>query len=301
MRIVVALGGNALLQRGEPLTMAGQRRNARLAARSIAQIAADNELIVTHGNGPQIGFLALQAAAAAETAQQPLDVLGAETDGMIGYILEQELINALGHCRVATLLTQTEVDPADPAFADATKFIGPVYGAEDARRLAAQNHWSIAQDGRGWRRVVPSPEPRGILEVGAIRHLVAEGFVTLCAGGGGIPVARTAAGDYGGVECVVDKDHTSALLADLLGADCLLMLTDVTAVQSGFGTAQARDIRRARPQDPELQDLPAGSMGPKVAAACRFVAVEGRRACIGRLDQVQQILAGTAGTTITAL
>lgn len=298
MRIVVALGGNALLQRGEPLSMAGQRRNARLAARSIAQIAAGNELIITHGNGPQIGHLALQAEAMVGTAPQPLDVLGAESDGMIGYILEQELVNALGHCRVATLLTQTEVDPADPAFANATKFIGPLYDAEDARRLAAQNHWSTAQDGHGWRRVVPSPEPRGILEIEAIRHLVAGGFITICAGGGGIPVARMGADGYGGVECVVDKDYTAALLAGLLGADCLVMLTDVAAVQSDFGTAQAREIRRARPRELAQHRFPAGSMGPKVTAACRFVAVPGRRACIGRLDQVQQILAGTAGTTV---
>lgn len=298
MRIVVALGGNALLQRGEPLTAEGQRRNARLAARSIARIAPGNELVVTHGNGPQIGFLALQAAAAGASTQ-PLDVLGAGTHGMIGYILEQELVNALGQCRVATLLTQTEVDPQDAAFSRPTKFIGPVYEAVEAHQLAARNPWQIAPDGSGWRRVVASPEPRGILETGAIRHLLAGGFLTICAGGGGIPVARTANGAFDGVECVVDKDYTSALLADLLHADCLMMLTDVTAVQSGFGTPQAREIRRARPDELARYDFPAGSMGPKVTAACRFVAVPGRRACIGRLDQVQEILAGTAGTTVT--
>lgn len=298
MRIVVALGGNALLQRGEPLTAEGQRRNARLAAASIAQVASGNELVITHGNGPQIGFLALQAAGAAGAAQ-PLDVLGAETHGMIGYILEQELANALPGCRVATLLTQTEVDPRDAAFATPTKFIGPVYDAAEAERLAAPNHWRVARDGQGWRRVVASPEPKGILETSAIEYLVSGGFVTICAGGGGIPVARTATGRYEGVECVVDKDYTSALLADLLHADCLMMLTDVTAVQAGFGTPQASDIRNARPRELAQYAFPAGSMGPKVTAACRFVAVPGRRACIGRLDQVRQILAGTAGTTIT--
>jgi carbamate kinase len=298
MRIVVALGGNALLQRGEPLTAEGQRRNARLAAASIAQIASGNELVITHGNGPQIGFLALQAAAAAGAAQ-PLDVLGAETHGMIGYILEQELANELPAWRVATLLTQTEVDPQDAAFNTPTKFIGPVYEAADAERLAALNHWHIARDGKGWRRVVASPEPKGILEISAIEHLVTGGFVTICAGGGGIPVARTAAGRYDGVECVVDKDYTSALLAHLLQADCLLMLTDVAAVQTGFGTPEARQIRSARPGELAKHDFPAGSMGPKVTAACRFVTVPGRRACIGRLDQVRQILAGTAGTTVT--
>lgn len=300
MRIVVALGGNALLRRGEPLTMEVQRRNARAAAASIARIAADHELIVTHGNGPQVGLLAMQAAGAPPGAQYPLDVLGAETEGMIGYVLEQELINALGRCNVATVLTQTEVDPADPAFADATKFIGAVYDATEARRLAALNHWTIAQDGAGWRRVVPSPEPKGILEIGAVKTLVEAGFVTICAGGGGIPVARLPSGRYEGVECVVDKDYTSALLANLLGADCLLLLTDVAAVQCDFGTPRAREIRQASARELPHLGFPAGSMGPKVGAACRFAISSGRSACIGRLDQVEAILQGQAGTTVTS-
>jgi carbamate kinase len=226
-------------------------------------------------------------------------VLGAETDGMIGYVLEQELINALGECRVATLLTQTEVDPADPAFGHPTKFIGPVYDAVDSRRLIAARRWTIAQDGAHWRRVVPSPEPRDILEIRAVQHLISAGFVTICAGGGGIPVARNADGIFCGVECVVDKDFTSALLADKIDADCLCMLTDVSAVYSDFGTPRAREIRNARPEDLEPFTFPAGSMGPKVEAARRFARSGTRRACIGRLDDVVNIVRGLAGTTIT--
>lgn len=300
MRIVVALGGNALLRRGEPLTVEVQRRNARAAAASIARIAPGNELVITHGNGPQIGLLALQTAAGQARAPYPIDILGAETDGMIGYMLEQELVNAIGHCRVATLLTMVEVDRADPAFATPAKFIGPLYEEAEARRLAEANGWSVARDGRHWRRVVPSPAPRDLLEIHAVRRLVGAGFLTICAGGGGIPVARGTDDRYEGVECVVDKDHTSALLATLLKADCLMMLTDVAAVQVEFGTPRARDIRRAAPAHLQVLDFPAGSMGPKVAAACSFASVKGRRAFIGRLDDAPRILAGTAGTTVAA-
>jgi len=300
MRIVIALGGNALLRRGEPQTVPVQRDNARRAARAIVAIAAGNELIVTHGNGPQIGLLALQTASGTAAAAYPLDVLGAETDGMIGYVLEQELINALGECRVATLLTQTEVDPADPAFDHPTKFVGPVYDAVDSRRLVAARRWTIAQDGVHWRRVVASPEPKDILEVRAVEHLIEAGFITICVGGGGIPVARSASGEYTGVECVVDKDFASALLAEKIDAECLLMLTDVPAVYSDFGTARAREIRHARPEDLELFAFPAGSMGPKVEAARRFARSGPRRACIGSMEDVTNILSGRAGTTVTA-
>jgi carbamate kinase len=298
MRIVIALGGNALLKRGEPPTAETQHRNARAAAHAIAAIAGGNELLLTHGNGPQIGLLALRDTAAGGIVQ-PLDVLGAETDGMIGYLLEQELVNALGGNRVATLLTRVEVDPRDPAFAHPTKFIGPQYEAAAARALAKTHHWTLAQDGPLWRRVVASPEPRDILELRAIRLLAEAGFVTICGGGGGIPVTRVD-GNYQGVECVVDKDLTSALLAERLAADCLLMLTDVEAVFSAFGTPAARAIRRCRPDELERQDFPAGSMGPKVAAACRFARTGLGPACIGRLDQVGEILAGRAGTTVVA-
>jgi carbamate kinase len=299
VRIVIALGGNALLKRGEPLDVATQRRNARSAAKAIAALAPGNELIVTHGNGPQIGLLALQTAAGAGEAPYPLDVLGAETDGMIGYVLEQELINAIGERCVATLLTQTEVDPADPAFGNPTKFIGPQYDAVDTRRLVAARRWTIKQDGTHWRRVVPSPAPKDIVEIRAVENLLSAGFLVICAGGGGIPVARTASGQFEGVECVVDKDLTSALLADKLGADFLLMLTDVAAVYEDFGKPTAREIRRIHPDELQKQAFPAGSMGPKVEAACRFARGGTRVAAIGALTDAAQILEGNAGTTVS--
>jgi carbamate kinase len=299
MRIVVALGGNALLKRGEPLDLVTQRHNARSAAKAIAAIAPGNELIVTHGNGPQIGLLALQTAAGTTEPPYPLDVLGAETDGMIGYILEQELINAIGERCVATLLTQTEVDPTDPAFSNPTKFIGPQYEAVDTRRLVAARRWTLKQDGTHWRRVVPSPAPKDIVEIRAVENLLSAGFLVICAGGGGIPVARTASGQFEGIECVVDKDSTSALLADKVGADFLLMLTDVTAVYEDFGTPAAREIRRVHPDQLQPRDFPAGSMGPKVEAACRFARAGSRIAAIGALTDAAQILEGHAGTTVT--
>jgi carbamate kinase len=298
VRIVIALGGNALLKRGESPGIEVQRRNARRAARSIAGIAAGNELVITHGNGPQIGLLALQSAEGVG-GPVPLDVLNAETDGMIGYLLEQELVNALGHTRIVTVLTQVEVDAADPAFGRPTKFIGPVYDSAQATRVGTAHGWTMARDGAQWRRVVASPEPRAILEIEAIRGIVDAGLVTLCAGGGGIPVTRDAGGSYHGIECVVDKDYTSAFLATALGADCLMMLTDVAAVFSDFGTSQAREIRTATPGELASLPFPAGSMGPKVRAACCFAHAPGRRAFIGRLDEVGDILAGRAGTTVS--
>lgn len=298
MRIVIALGGNALLKRGESPDIEVQRRNARSAASSIAGIAPGNELVLTHGNGPQIGLLALQSAEGAG-GPLPLDVLNAETDGMIGYLLEQELINALGHTRIVTVLTQVEVDAVDPAFGHPTKFIGPMYDRAQAERIGAQRGWTMAQDGAQWRRVVASPEPRGILEIDAIRGIVGAGLVTLCAGGGGIPVTRAADGRYHGIECVVDKDYTSALLAEALGADCLVMLTDVAAVFTAFGTPEAREIRNATPAQLAALPFPAGSMGPKVEAACRFARTPGRSAFIGRLDDVRNILDGRAGTRVS--
>ena len=299
MRIVVALGGNALLKRGESQTLEVQRRNARVAAQAIATIANGHELIVTHGNGPQVGLLALQTALAGGESPYPLDILGAETDGMIGYVLEQELNNALGGRRVATLLTQVEVDRGDPAFQKPTKYIGPVYDAAEARQLAATHNWTVAMDGNRWRRVVASPEPRDIVEIRAIRKLSSSGFVTICAGGGGIPVSRSTSDQLEGVDCVVDKDLTSALLAERLDADCLLLLTDVPAVYTEFGTQGARQIRRARPVDLEPCNFPPGSMGPKIMGAVRFARRGACRSCIGRLDDVRGLLEGRTGTTIS--
>jgi carbamate kinase len=299
VRIVVALGGNALIRRGGPSDFAEQQRNVKRAAAAIAAIAPGNEVVVTHGNGPQIGMLALLDASAPESQRATLDVLGAETDGMIGYLLERELMNALGHPLVATLLTQVQVDPHDPAFDKPTKFIGPGYTKTDAERLASTRGWAIAQDGERWRRVVASPRPLHVIEHEAVEHLLHAGYVTVCMGGGGIPVTRGSNG-LEGVECVVDKDLASALLAENVRADTLLMLTDVDGVYRNFGRPDAELIREANPNELRSHAFPAGSMGPKVEAACRFARIRGTRAFIGSLDRLAETLAGTTGTLVTS-
>jgi carbamate kinase len=295
--VVVALGGNALWRRGEPLDVARQRERVHAAAQALAEIVATRPLVVTHGNGPQVGLLALQSEACPEFAPTPLDVLGAESEGMIGYLIEQELQNALPGRDVATLLTQVEVDPDDPAFRAPTKPIGPLYDAARARELAASRGFTIAPDGAGYRRVVPSPAPRRILELRAISLLVEHGVVVVCSGGGGIPVVRTPLGTRG-VEAVIDKDRSAALLAQGLGAERLVLLTDVSAVYADW-PGRERPLRRVAADsiDPSAFDL--GTMAPKLEAACAFVHACGGVAHIGALEEVQAILAGTAGTTIS--
>jgi carbamate kinase len=302
MLIVAALGGNALLQRGQPMTAAIQRSNARTAAAALAQIAqAGHKLVVTHGNGPQVGLLALQQAAYRAGDPYPLDILDAGTEGMIGYLIEQELENALGHrTPVATLLTQVEVDPRDPAFRNPVKFIGPLYGEAEARAVAGQQGWAVARDGDGWRRVVASPEPVNIPDLGVLRLLLDHGVIVICTGGGGIPVAKRRDGALVGVEAVIDKDRASAFLATELGADALLMLTDVDAVYRGWGGPDAEPIRRMAPGEAAALDLPEGSMGPKVESACRFVLAGGAMAGIGALADTVAILRREAGTVICA-
>jgi carbamate kinase len=295
-RIVAALGGNALLRRGEPPDAATQQRNVDVAVHALAELAREHELVVTHGNGPQVGLLALQSAAYSEVDPYPLDVLGAESEGMIGYLVEQGLENALPDRRVATLLTQVVVDGRDPAFQRPTKPIGPVYDQTTAATLAHDRRWSIARDGSGFRRVVPSPEPREIVELDAIRMLVEAGIVVVCAGGGGIPVTRN--GSLRGVEAVIDKDLAAALLAEQLEADVLLLLTDVAAVEADWHTPNARPIRSASPDELRAMTFAAGSMGPKVEAACRFVERTGRIAGIGSLADAREIVAGRRGTLI---
>lgn len=299
MRIVVALGGNALLKRGETPDVETQRRNVRAAVASVAELLPGNEVIITHGNGPQIGLLALQTASLTGSESLPLDVLGAQTDGMIGYWLERELDNVLHSPRAVTLLTQVEVDPNDPAFRSPSKFIGPLYDDAEAERLAAANHWTIARDGARWRRVVASPAPQGVLQLAAIERLIAADFVVICAGGGGIPVARAEGNVWQGVDAVVDKDMTSALLAEKLSADCLLLLTDVPALFVEWGQPGQRAVRAAHPAALQTLRFPAGSMGPKVAAACRFAASAGRQAFIGSLESAAAILERRAGTHIS--
>lgn len=297
MRIVIALGGNALLRRDEPLTEANQRRNIAVAAASLAPIARDHALVITHGNGPQVGLLALQSAAVGSSEAYPLDVLDAETEGMIGYLIEQALSNLLpAENRCATLLTQIEVDPADPAFRQPSKPIGPLFEENEAKRLAEARGWHIARDGAHYRRVVPSPAPIRVLEIGVIELLVDQGVIVICAGGGGIPTVRRADGALVGVEAVIDKDLASSLLARELRAEALLMLTDVDAVWTDWGEPDARTIRRVSPSTIRRWAFAAGSMGPKVEAACTFVEKTGGIAGIGRLEDAQAILDGRAGT-----
>lgn len=300
MLLVVALGGNALLRRGEPLTAERQRRNVRTAAAALAPLAREHRLVISHGNGPQVGLLALQGAACRPEESYPLDILDAETEGMIGYLIEQEIANVLPGRRCATLLTQVEVAPRDPAFRHPAKPIGPLYPEAEARRLARERGWRIAPDGSGWRRVVASPRPLRILELPVIQLLVEQGVIVVCAGGGGIPVVRRADGSLVGVESVIDKDRASGLLARELKADAFLMLTDVDAVYRGWGTAAAEPIRHATPAGLRRLDFDPGSMGPKVEAACEFVARTGAVAGIGTLDAAAAILAGEAGTQVTA-
>jgi carbamate kinase len=301
MRIVIALGGNALLKRGEPMTAGHQRANVRVAAGALARVAADHELVISHGNGPQVGLLALQGDAYKDVEAYPLDVLGAETQGMIGYLVEQEVGNLLPMERpLATVLTMVEVDPDDPAFTDPTKFVGPIYDRAQAEALAADKGWAVKADGQHWRRVVPSPRPRRIFEIRPMRWLLEHGAVVICAGGGGIPTmyARDAERQLVGVEAVIDKDLASGLLARELDADLYVMATDVDGVYRGWGTPDQARIDRATPQELADMDLPAGSMGPKVAAAVEFVEATGKRAAIGSLDQIDGLVDGSGGTQV---
>ena len=299
--IVVALGGNALLKRTDPMTAEAQRANIRIAARALAPLAAEHELVLAHGNGPQVGLLALQAAAYSGAESFPLDVLGAQTQGMIAYMLEQELGNCVpADKRIATILTMVEVDPADPAFDHPTKFVGPGYEKAEADRLAAERGWVFALDGALWRRVVASPEPRQIFEIEPITWLIERGAVVICTGGGGIPTAyadperRTLIG----VEAVIDKDLASELLARKLCADLFVMVTDAEGVYTEWGTPDQRLLGWVTPAELAAHEFAAGSMGPKVEAATRFVEATGNRAAIGRLEDITEIVAGNAGTSV---
>lgn len=299
MRLVIALGGNALLRRGEPLTAQNQRSRVQMAAMALAPIARDHALVISHGNGPQVGLLALQAAAYKADEVYPLDILDAETEGMIGYLIEQELANVLPSDRpVATLLTQIEVDPADPAFRHPSKPIGPIYDEAQARRLADARGWAMAREDGHFRRVVASPRPRRIFELSVIALLVGQGVVVVCAGGGGIPTVCRADGSLVGVEAVIDKDLASALLARELKADGLLMLTDVPAVSEQWGSPQARLIRQISPAALGKLSFAPGSMGPKIEAAIDVVERAGGFAAIGRLEDALAILDGKAGTRV---
>ena len=301
MRIVVALGGNALLRRGEEMTVEAQRHNVQIAAHALAPIACHHQLVLSHGNGPQIGLLALQAAAYTPVKPYPLDVLGAQTQGMIGYLLEQELGNLVPmEMPFASILTMIEVDAHDPSFKNPTKFIGPVYEEDEAKRIAETSGWVFKQDGDKWRRVVASPHPKRIFEIRPIHWLLDRGVIVICAGGGGIPTVYDPEGKHQlqGVEVVIDKDFAGALLARDLEADMYVMATDAEGVYLDWGKPTARCLRRTTPSQLAKYEFPAGSMGPKVGAACEFVSSSGRRAAIGALADIERIIAGEAGTLI---
>jgi carbamate kinase len=305
MRVVVALGGNALLRRGEPLTAENQRANARVACKALAPVALEHELVISHGNGPQVGLLALQGSSYTEVDPYPLDLLGAQTEGMIGYLIQQELGNELPQeKRLASLLTLIEVDPNDPAFEDPTKPIGPIYDKEESERLAKDKGWVFKPDGDSFRRVVPSPLPRRIFGIEPVQWLLEHNSVVICAGGGGIPVMYTdepvpAGRQLVGVEAVIDKDLASALLAKDIGADALAIVTDVDAVYADWGTPDQRAIRRATPEALAGAEFADGSMGPKVRAACSFVEETGGHAAIGSIEDTSAMLRGEAGTIVT--
>ena len=301
MRIVVALGGNALLKRGEPMTAEVQRSNVRVAAQSLAPVAGKHQLVLSHGNGPQVGLLALQASAYKEVEAYPLDVLGAQTEGMIGYLIEQELGNLLPFdVPFATILTMVEVDPEDPAFQNPTKFVGPVYDKVEADKLAAEKSWVFKQDGNKWRRVVPSPLPKRIFELRPVKWLLEHNTVVICGGGGGIPTMYIPGEErkLTGVEAVIDKDLVSELLSRELDADLFVMATDVDGVYLDWGKPGQRKIEQISATDLKSYHFAAGSMGPKVNAAIQFVERTGKRAAIGSLADIEQIVEGEAGTNV---
>ncbi len=302
MKLVVALGGNALLRRSQQPSAENQLANVRIAAAQLARVATAHDMVLTHGNGPQVGLLALQSAAYAAVDSYPLDVLDAESAGMLGYLLEQELANLLPASRaVASLLTRVQVDPLDVAFQKPTKPIGPVYTKAQADEIADRHHWAMVAEGDGWRRVVPSPKPLRVPELDTIRWLLEKGVLVIAAGGGGIPVVPRPDGrGLQGVEAVIDKDLCSALIAAELQADCLIIATDVDAVYLDWGLSTQRAIGRTTPQALSEHPFAAGSMAPKVEAACGFVRATSRRAAIGALEHIEALLLGNSGTQINA-
>ena len=300
MRVVIALGGNAILQRGEPLECDIQRKNIRTAAAAIARIMRDHQVILTHGNGPQVGLLSLMNDSYDKVKPYPLDVLGAQTQGMIGAIFEQELRNQLPGRNICTISTQTLIDTSDSAFQNPDKFVGPVYNNQECQQVMAENpDWSIKKDGEFYRRVVPSPQPKEILELESLKQLLDSGDTTLiCGGGGGVPVCRNSFGELEGVEAVIDKDRATRLLAEGLDADAFLILTDVNAVATHFGQPDSKDIHCATPEAMDQFDFAAGSMGPKVEAVVEFVRNTGKMAAIGSLEHAAEILTSDSGTVI---
>lgn len=298
MKVVIALGGNALLRRGERADADVQMANVRIAAKAVAEIAKEHNVVLTHGNGPQVGLLALQADAYKDVTPYPFDVLGAESQGMIGYMVAQCVGNDLPDRQVVNIITQTEVDPKDPAYTDPRKFVGPVYDKETAEKLAAERGWTIAADGKYFRRVVPSPQPKKIVEIETIRQLVDSGAMVIASGGGGIPVIRNEQGKLEGSEAVIDKDMSASIMADELDADALLILTDAPSIALDWGTPDQKEIKEVSPEKLKEYSFAKGSMGPKVEAVCRFANTGKGFGAVGRLEDALDILNGKAGTII---
>lgn len=297
-KLVIALGGNALLQRGEILSAENQQRSIQVFAQRVATLARDYQLVIVHGNGPQVGLLALQNAAYTESPAWPLDILVAESQGMIGAAIAQALTQNTGGCPVTTLMTRVEVDPQDEAFATPGKYIGPVYQPDQQAELEQRYGWTMKADGQYIRRVVPSPIPQNILDGEAIQMLMEAGHTVICCGGGGVPVVAQGNG-YVGTEAVIDKDLTAAVLANTINADHLLILTDADAVYEHWGTPQARALRHVTTEELAPFAAPDGAMGPKAAAVIQFVKQTGRSAFIGALKDAPQILTGEKGTCVT--
>jgi carbamate kinase len=300
MRILVALGGNALLRRGEAMTAENQRKNVRIAAEALAPLGRDHQLVISHGNGPQVGLLALQGAAYLPVETYPLDVLGAQTEGMIGYMIEQELGNLMPFEQpFATILSMVEVDPDDPAFENPTKPIGPLYTEEEARKLQEEKGWAMAPDGDRMRRVVPSPLPKRIFEIRPIKWLMEHGCIVICAGGGGIPTVYKPGRKLFGCEAVVDKDRAGSLLAREIEADLFIMATDADAIYLDWGKPTQRAIRRVHPDELGKLNFATGSMGPKAEAAIEFATRTGKTAAVGALADLERIARGEAGTSVS--
>lgn len=299
MRIVITLGGNALLRRGQPMTAEAQAENIRKASLSLKRTAARHQLTLSHGNGPQVGLLALQNDAFSRSVEPyPLSILGAESQAMVGTLLAQEMRNAVPGHPVACIITHSVVSPDDPAFDNPVKFIGPVYDKETAERLAAEKGWIVRPDGPHYRRVVPSPRPVRIVEIEAIRRLVEAGITVICAGGGGVPVVVDGEGRLSGIEAVIDKDFCSEILASELHADMLVIATDVPGVFLNWHSPDEKHVRRASPEHLRALKFAAGSMGPKVEAACEFVEKTGRCAAIGSLNDIEALVEARAGTIV---
>lgn len=300
MKIVIALGGNALLKRGEPMTAENQRENVKTACAQIARVYDGNQLIITHGNGPQVGLLALQNNAYKEVPMYPLDVLGAETAGMIGYMIQQELSNTVpGSASIATVLTQIQVNPKDPAFQKPSKPVGPVYSKEEADKIAAEKGWTMAPDNDKYRRVVASPKPVNIFGLEPLKTLIDHKYIVVCGGGGGIPTWLDDKGKQHGAEAVIDKDLATALLATLIDADLFVIATDVDGAYLDWGKPEQKRIALAAPDAALAFGFASGSMGPKIEAAANFAKATGKDAVIGALADIEQIVAGKAGTRIS--